>query len=165
MRRFIVDLDDTLAWTTRDLQGDPNRIPQLTLVPGALQFLQTHKRRCILLTAGNESEQQQKIKVLGIRRCFKKIYVVPEPKDKLDKLEEIVKKLGSQTFPIKSYNIVVIGDRLDTEIRKGNEMGCVTVRVKIPGGRHSNEMALGAKHEVPHFEVVDFDELIHYFPL
>jgi hypothetical protein len=36
---------------------------------------------------------------------------------------------------------VVIGDRLDIEMRKGKELGCITVRIQIPGGKHSGELA------------------------
>ncbi len=131
---------------------------------GALEFLRIHKRQCLLLTAGKHEEQQQKIDVLGMRRYFQKVYIVPRPEDKPQKLEAIVKGLGSRVFKISPWNIIVIGDRLDTEISRGNELGCFTVRVKIPGGRHSGEMPLGARHEVPHLEVEDFNELLSYFP-
>jgi FMN phosphatase YigB (HAD superfamily) len=162
MRRFIFDLDDTLANTTQDLQGDPARIPYLTLVPGALEFLRVHNKRgfrkkCILLTVGIAKDQQQKIDVLGIRNCFRKIYVVPKPEDKIAKLEQIVKKSN-----VSHFNFTVIGDRLDIEIRKAKELGCVTVRIKIPGGRHSEELPLRPSDH-PDFEEKNFTDLMSQY--
>jgi FMN phosphatase YigB (HAD superfamily) len=129
-----------------------------------MEFLRTHQRRCILLTAGVKEEQEQKIKVLRIRRYFRKVHIVPRPEDKRHRLQEIVSELKSQAFGISPYNVIVIGDRLDTEISKGNELGCITVRLRIPGGRHSNQMARGGPwHETPHFEVKNFEELLRHF--
>jgi FMN phosphatase YigB (HAD superfamily) len=101
--------------------------------------------------------QQQKIDVLGIRNCFRKIYVVPKPEDKIAKLEQIVKKSN-----VSHFNFTVIGDRLDIEIRKAKELGCVTVRIKIPGGRHSEELPLRPSDH-PDFEEKNFTDLMSQY--
>lgn len=170
MRRYILDLDDTLARTTEDLggdplrgiEGDPARIPYLTLVPGAVEFLETHKKSCILLTAGKKEDQDRKIEVLGIREYFKEIHIVPRPLDKLKKLEEIVGKLKRWR---STFNIIIIGDRLDVELSKGVQLGCITARIRIPGGRHSHEISIGSPiTETPWMEAKDFNELMKKFP-
>jgi FMN phosphatase YigB (HAD superfamily) len=161
-RRFILDLDDTLGYTTRDIQGKPERIDKLQAVEGALEFLKVHWRSCILLTAGIEADQQRKIDVLGIRKCFKKIYIVRKPEEKPRKLEEIVRNLKNKSFGISPFNVVVIGDRLDTELRTGKALKCVTVRIKIPGGRHSNELPKEPL-DVADFEEKNFADLMQKF--
>src|SRR6185437_14220017 len=142
MRCFIVDLDDTLAYTTRDLQGDPKRIPLLEPVAGALKFLQLNHGKCILLTAGVEKDQRQKIEVLDIGDYFSEIHIVSRPEEKWGKLEKIIKATrGKMKYKFSRIDVIVIGDRLDIELRRGKQLGCVTVRIKVPGGRHSDELA------------------------
>jgi FMN phosphatase YigB (HAD superfamily) len=157
---FVIDLDDTAGRTTEDLEGDPARIKFLTLVPGVVEFLTVHKKRCALVTAGIEKDQRAKIGVLGIGEYFEETYVVPEPKDKLPVLERIVKssKFGSP------FNYVIVGDRPDIEIRKARELGALAVRVRIKGGRHSNKWPESPLDEA-HFEVRDFFELLKLFPV
>ncbi len=163
MKRIILDLDDSLGKTTECLQGDPRRIKHLRPVKGALRFLQKHGTtwispgRCILLTAGVKKEQNEKIKVLGMRKYFREIHIVSKPEDKSAKLEELVRH---QYY--KPHEIVVIGDRLDTELRTGKRLGCVTVRMKIPSGRHSDKLPQFPTDHAD-FEVKDFNELMEKY--
>jgi len=163
---YLIDLDDTIANTSQDLKGDRERIPKLTLVPGALRFLKKNKHKSILLSAGNYGDQQDKIDVLGIRHCFKEIIIRPKPEDKLEVLEYLVRRYREELLHgahLDLTQIVVVGDRLDIEIRQARRLGCMTVRMKIPGGRHSNEGAI-MPTDPAHYEVRDFVELMKEYP-
>ena len=159
MRYVIIDLNDTLAYTNRDIGTDPEHIPQLKLVEGAMKFLQRHKWHSTLLTAGDRQEEEEKIEVLGIRRCFRQIVILPKPENKRLWLEEFVRN-----FPHDPSHIVIVGDRLDVEIAKGNELGCTTVRVRLPSGAHYLQMPTGGPQQVIHYTVRDFTELLSIFP-
>jgi uncharacterized cofD-like protein len=126
----IVDLDDTLCLTTQcGLRENPKKLSTLTLAPGAVEFLE-HFDQVTLLTQGEEKWQQKKIDQLGLRKYFKQILIVPGPKEKLETL--IVYKRFA-----KNGQLVVVGDRLDSEIYFGNKIGIPTIRVKHPSGRYS----------------------------
>jgi FMN phosphatase YigB (HAD superfamily) len=157
-KKFIIDLDDTLSNTTRDLRGDIKLIDRLTLVDGAKEFLEQHLGRCILLSTGNSQDQQKKIDILGIREYFTEIVIVPKPGDKAYRFGGLARRLSDRS------DVVVIGDRLDIEIRLGNLLGCTTVRMLLPEGKRSHIEPSAPSFEVPNFTVRDFTEVLRLFP-
>ncbi|MBU6321167.1 MAG: HAD family hydrolase [Patescibacteria group bacterium] len=152
-RLFIVDLDDTLANTTRDMRGSWENLPQLTLAPGAHQFVRRYGERTVLLTAGNEEVQLRKIAHLGLKGILRLEIVVPEPELKQAALESL---LASCALPPSRF--VIIGDRLDKEIAAGNRLGFVTVRMRLPHGRWG-AYEPASEEERPHATIETFDEL------
>jgi FMN phosphatase YigB (HAD superfamily) len=150
---FVIDLDDTLAHTTRDLGGDTNLISRLTLVQGAMEFLREHGRHSVLLSAGDPFLQHRKLKYLNIYEYFPRKVYLYKPESKTQALADIVAEAGCSPS-----GIAVIGDRLDLEIAVGNKLGCTTVRVRLEGGKHSHlEPGL---LETPTYTVADFVELM-----
>jgi len=155
--RFILDLDDTLAQTTRDLEGDESRVKQLTLAPGAEEFLTLLKTRGdfhALVTVGKEEVQQAKIEHLNL--SFDDIAIVPKTDDPALKRGAIAKLAGEGDL---RQQCVLVGDRLDRDISVGNALGLITVRMCLPEGRYSsiepqNELERAA------YSVKDFFELM-----
>lgn len=149
----FVDLDDTLADTTLNLQGDPSRIARLRLVRGAPTFLRRFYGKLILLSSGEEAYQHRKIAMLGVRTYFDHICIVPHPEDKFDVLIGWLDASG-----VSSEEVLVVGDRVDHEILYGNRLGCVTSWMRRPFGRHSKREP-ERKEETPRYTVRDFTEL------
>jgi len=129
---IIIDLDDTIANTTQNLGGDISRLGSLTLVDGALDFLDKYGSQTVLLTSGAWFEQERKISVLGIRSLLKSTNVVHDTEKKMKRLAELVK--ASNLDPSQ---VVIVGDRLDLEIQKGNELGCFTVRMRLEDAKYA----------------------------
>jgi len=149
----IVDLDDTLAWTTRDLRGSWDRIPLLTLVPGARAFLTCRKYELVLVSAGRNDVQRRKIAVLGIGAYFRKIIIVASPAEKSEAIRRVAKDLR-----YAPREIAVIGDRVEYEIRAGNRLGCYTIRVRL-GGSSLPRREPQPSDERPDHTVRDFREV------
>ena len=156
---FIIDLDDTLTNTTRDLKGSRKRIKRLTLVRGARKFLKKYQRRVeiILLSAGEDAWQQKKIELVGIRNYLSHIMIVPSPKEKESAIRSLVYSLS-----VTRSNVFVIGDRLDIEVLAGNMLGCTTVRMILPEGKYAEQVP-SVEGEIPKCVVGDFKELDELF--
>lgn len=154
MSCFVLDLDDTLVNTTRDLHGNYKRIPSLTLVDGAKEFLALHAAESVILSAGVHHIQQSKIDAVGIRHLVSHVVVVPtfEYKEKI-----LFKFVRPELMPVSS--VVVVGDRIDQEILLGNRLGCTTVRMRLPHGKYCGDMPLAADQR-PHHTVENFFELL-----
>lgn len=151
---FILDLDDTLVQTSKDLHGNPLRLPHLTLVEGAREFLDAHGSKSILLSAGFPELQHAKLHTVGVHGSFKEVHIVLLPQDKAAVLKHVVQAAG-----VEPQDIVVVGDRIDMEIRAGNEFGCTTVRVRLPGAKYA-ELEPAEDLEIPAHTVENFAELM-----
>ena len=152
---FILDLDDTLAHTTRDLRGDKTRLPHLLLVAGARKFIAAHGKDSILISAAADFEyQKQKIEHLKLNEAFEEIILVPSPEEK----EAAIRK-AVLDFAVPAKEVAVVGDRLEHEIRAANALGLVTVRMRLPEGKYSSLEPAGAA-EKPAYEAKDFFELM-----
>ena len=155
--RFILDLDDTLAQTTRDMRGDESRIGELTLAPGAKEFLEFLKLRSefhALVTVGREEAQRAKIAHLNL--SFDDIAIVPKTDDPSMKRAAIEKLAGEGDT---REQCVLVGDRLDRDISVGNALGLITVRMCLPEGRYSL-IEPQNESERPRYAVKDFFELM-----
>jgi FMN phosphatase YigB (HAD superfamily) len=155
--RWILDLDDTLANTTLNMQGDESRVSELTLAAGAKEFLALLKSRGdfhALVTVGREEVQKAKIGHLGL--VFDDIAIVPKgdnPSMKSEAIARLASEGGTEA------PCVLVGDRLDRDISVGNSLGLTTVRMCLREGRYSliepqNEL------EKPTHSVADFFELM-----
>jgi len=151
---YVLDLDDTLVNTTKDMGGDNSKARQVTLVKGASEFLSLHGKRTSILSAGVVTLQDQKIDALYLRKLVKCIIVVSSPERKLQWLSTHVaaKKMAGE-------RVIVVGDRLDHEIQMGNRLDCITVRMRLRGAKYSyNEPQTALQY--PNFTVQDFEELL-----
>ncbi|HJO14879.1 MAG TPA: uridine diphosphate-N-acetylglucosamine-binding protein YvcK [Candidatus Pacearchaeota archaeon] len=94
--------------------------------------------KLILVSQGSKDSQNKRIDALGIRDYFEEIYL-PERGEKKEVFEEIFSNLG-----LYANQILVVGDRIDGELKIANELGMQTCRIsrgkyKILEPRFQNE--------------------------
>ena len=149
---IVFDLDDTLYDKTGQVAAhsqwqDAEKIVPL---PGVKGFLNSFRGKKILLTKETEQGlQTKKIEALGIKKFFDKVMICHSDDEKKALLENI-----KQDFP--NEEIWVVGDRIDTEIRFGKELGLKTIRLKH--GKYK-DLTPKNKYEVPDYEITSFREL------
>ena len=155
---LLFDLDDTLY--SRSLQLPDNytekELSRITLFPGAAQLLTQKKLNQqvitkVLVTKGDNHLQQRKITYLGINHHFQKVLICPRDEDKKSCFEMVIKDSSDE-------DVWVIGNRLDSEIRYGKELGLKTIYL-----RHGKYASLQPKdaYEVPDYEVEKFEDIIN----
>lgn len=155
----IFDLDNTLYDRSRQLPDSytEKQIQEITAFPGVKEFLSSFPGKKVLVT--HESVlglQDKKIKVLGIGEFFDKIFICNTNEAKKKCFQEAI-----SLFP--ESEMWVVGDRIDAEIRWGNELGMKTVLLA-----HGNYRNLNAKKETefPHYIITrfsDFPKLLETF--
>ena len=79
--------------------------------------------RLVLLSQGKKPLQDRKIDYLGIRDYFDFIYL-PEVGEKEESFNEALRELS-----LEPNEVLVVGDRLDNEIKMGNDLGMQTCRI------------------------------------
>ena len=157
---LIFDLDDTLYSKTEQLGDDYSfeDIDNINIPIEEIDYLKdlSEKNNMYIVTKGDETLQRRKIEVLGLEDIFTKenIHIVPLKEDK----KEIFKEITKGTPGIKTY---VIGDRIDSEIQYGNEIGLETIR--IIKGKYS-EMTPQIPEQEPNyeiFEIINLDYILY----
>lgn len=152
---LIFDLDDTLYEKTEQLGDDYSLedVDKITIPQEEFDYLKelSEKNNMYIVSMGDEVLQRRKIEVLGLEDIFIKenIHIVSKQEDKKEKFEEII----NETKGIKTY---VIGDRIDSEIHYGNELGLDTIR--ILRGKYSN-MIPEYESQEPNYEIFDLINL------
>ena len=149
---IIFDLDDTLYDKNNQLTDDYNYedIDKITPFPGVIDFLSNHPSQKILVTKETEPEfQNKKIEILKIKNLFDKITVCHSNLEKKRVFSQIMESNPNLT-------IWVVGDRINSEIRYGNELGFQTVLLKT--GKYKN-LRPKDKYELPNYEINQFNEL------
>ncbi|MBT4651145.1 HAD hydrolase-like protein [Candidatus Woesearchaeota archaeon] len=149
---LIFDLDDTLIDTNGVLREETvwEDVEKLTLLPGVKDFFINFSGKKVLVTKEtDEGLQSKKIEVLKIRDLFVEILICYNNEGKKKCFEKVM-----NDFP--DDELWVIGDRRDSEIRHGNELGLKTMLLKR--GKYKNLKAKDGL-EVPDYEVEGFEEL------
>lgn len=148
---LLFDLDDTLYSRTEQLSDEytEDDLAKITLFPGAKRLLEQKEMTKVLVTKGEEKLQQQKIKILDIKPHFQRILVCPRDEDKKECFERAMVE-----FP--DSEVWVIGNRLDSEIRHGKELGLRTIYLRH--GKYSQHVPRDAD-EVPDYEVENFADI------
>lgn len=148
---IVFDLDDTLY----DCFGYfPNgkvsdEIAELKPLPGVLPILQRKDITKVLLSKGEKEWQHKKIEKLGISAYFDKILVCATSEEKKLLLQHVIREF-------KDSNTWVVGDRVDSEIRFGNELGLKTVLLRR--GKYA-DLKPRDQWEIPHYVITSFIEL------
>ncbi len=128
----IFDLDDTLFDTTGTLDATYKNLPYIALFPGMKHLLKHMHCPKTLVTKGGPDLQNKKIDILGIRTYFDSIVITASDEEKLSAFKDLISK-----FKISDpTDVLIVGNRIDSEIRYGNMLGCTTVFIKH--GRHSH---------------------------
>ena len=142
-------MDDTLFSRLPDGYSE-EQMNNIKLYPHLDKFLKRRDIKKALVTKGDNIVQCQKIKNLGIRPFFNDILICSEDIEKKECFEKLLQK-----YPQKIA--WVIGDRIDSEIRWGNELGLNTIRFKR--GKYK-ELKANGKIEVPDYEIDDYAQLV-----
>lgn len=131
----------------------PSKIP---LLPGALENLSqlTKTYRLLLLTAGDQKTQKQKIINCDIEKYFSEI-IVADSSWQFNKQLVIENWIKSQT--LSAHNTLSIGNRLKDEIRASKILGLSTCHFKY--GEHAHENPKD-HYEMPDFNVENHLELV-----
>ncbi len=152
MKYLIFDLDDTLYSTQDRLDDVTPNYETMRLFPGVLEVLNLDNVTNILVTQGDADIQNKKIDILGIRKYFTEIHVVPKPEDK----ERIFKDILKHHSITNTQDVYVIGDRRDIDIRYGKMLGCKTVLVE---GWKYKDIKPKDKYEIADIFITSFDML------
>ena len=123
----------------------------LKIYPETIETLEKlkDKMKLFLVTIGYEEQQNKKINTLGIKKYFEKIIVCRE------KEEEFRKILGE--FNLCSEEVLVVGDKINKEIKDGNKLGMKTAR--ILKGKYRT---VQPKEEIekPHYTINSLSEIL-----
>jgi len=148
MKTLIFDLDDTLFDSSgRDTtNGD---LAAIKPFDGVIEFLKTHPGRKILVTRGDKKYQNQKIDILGLRNYFDEIHICPTYDGKLEIFKRVLKHLNPR-------KVIVVGDRIDNEIRYANMLGLKTIHLKHGKNSHLKSKD---KFEIPDHTIEKFAQI------
>ncbi|MFH1395976.1 MAG: HAD family hydrolase [archaeon] len=157
---IIFDLDDTLYDCTggiiRNSDGTYN-LENITLFSGVKEFLKdsnnnNHKNiKTVLVSMGDSDFQNKKLTILGISELFNKIIICSTDPEKKDCFQQAMEK-----FP-EEKEILIVGNRIDSEIRYGNELGLKTVLINH--GKYKNLKAKDSS-EIPDLVYLTFQEFV-----
>lgn len=95
--------------------------------PGVRQLLAKLQKQftLVLISMGKEDRQRQKIKELKLESYFDFICTVDgKTRSKSSCLRQVL-----EMYHFSPREICVVGDRIDSEIRHGNELGMITIRL------------------------------------
>jgi len=157
---LIFDLDDTLYSKTEQLGDDYSfeDLDNINIPIEEIEYLKdlSEKNNMYIVTKGDETLQRRKIEVLGLEDIFAKenIHIVPLKEDKKEIFNGIINDIPG----IKTY---VIGDRIDSEIQYGNELGLETIR--IMKGKYSEMIPQIPEQEPTYeiFEIINLDYILY----
>ena len=150
---IIFDLDDTLYDRIGQLKDDLTGLEKIKLYLGVKDFLQKTDLVKILVTKGNQELQFKKLEILGLKSLFDQIIVCSSDEHKKSSFNKILQK-----YPDKK--ILVIGDRVNSEIRYANQLGLKTVLLNQ--GKYKNLKA-ESRFDIPNWCYQNFKEFVEAF--
>lgn len=153
MKLVIFDLDDTLYDRWGQLDETYKNLPNIKPFPDTIPVLKSITVPKILVSFGDPAIQQKKIDVLGIQTYFIEIRLCTTLEEKKRFFDEVTTK-----YRIKNpKDVLIVGDRLDSEIRFGKECGFVTVR--LLRGKYKDLKPKDA-FEIPDYTITTLSELV-----
>ena len=131
--------DENIIEAGWDYYQNP-KLDELMIFPDTKEVLGKLRERykLILISQGMADSQNERIDKLGVRDYFDEIYL-PERGKKKEVFDEVFSKLD-----LEANRVLVVGDRIDGEIKIGNELGMKTCRImkgkyKVLEPRFQNE--------------------------
>jgi len=155
MKLWVTDLDNTLC-NTDVLEGDENRIGELALFPDVLKVFKALIAQgipIIVLTKGDFVYQRSKIHQLGLTEVIEELFVAES-----DAQKPILFKKILEQYDTLVEEVVMIGDRRDSEVAVGVEFGAQTIWFKH--GKYNEE---GGAPENVHV-VENYEEVLELIP-
>ena len=154
MVKFLIpDLDNTLFRTDEQLaDGTYTNLRYITPFSDTIPVLKSLLFPKVLVTVGNRQIQTEKVKILGLEGLFEEVVYCERAEDKGHAFDRQIRKRG-----LKPAEVLVVGDRIDREIRFGNALGCVTVLFCY--GKYMGLKA-ATEHDHPRFRIHSLSELV-----
>lgn len=146
---LIFDLDDTLYQRFGVVGDDYSGLENIRMYLGAYDFLRKGDFKKVLVSMGESAIQIKKLELLGIKNLFDLVLICSTSEEKKNCFERVQKR-----FP--DYDLWVVGDRVDSEIRYGKALEMKTVLLRR--GKYKNLKARD-NLEIPDYEILDFLEL------
>jgi len=143
---FVFDLDDTLYQKHNVVEEDRTGIENIKLYPNVREILTQLKQNNVplfLVTKGEVRFQNEKIDRLKIRELFEQVLICEYSEEKKKLFLTLLQK-----YPL--FTGIVVGDRLSVEIRYGNELNMLTIRLKQ--GKYASENPTEAI-QIPQYEL------------
>lgn len=129
---------------------------KISLFPETMESLKELQKiyRLFLITIGDPQTQAEKVKLLGLRPLFEKIYYVDGIKDKSKKaaFADILEVVGGTASEFLS-----VGNRIDTDVRFAKELGMLGILYE-----HGEYLYLKpeSRHEKPDAVIKNLAELV-----
>ena len=142
MKLWVTDLDNTLG-STGILEGDENRIGELSLFPDVLNVFKVLIAQgipIVVLTKGDFVYQRSKIHQLGLTEVIDNIYVAENDEGKSSLFQKI---LDEHDIPVEE--VVMIGDGRDSEVAIGKKFGAQTIWFKYGKYNKDSEAPEGVR--------------------
>lgn len=138
----------------KEIYYNKTEFNKLDLYPGSIKTLKELKKRykLILVTSGGELQQNRKIDALNIRKYFDYISIDEKP-DKEIQFLEILKN-----FRFIPKDFLVVGDRIDNEIKIANKLGMNSVLIKK--GKYSS-IRFRNKFDEPDYIINNISEILY----
>tara|TARA_B100000745_G_scaffold173853_1_gene113924 strand:- start:3638 stop:4111 length:474 start_codon:yes stop_codon:yes gene_type:complete len=155
MKLWVTDLDNTLC-DTDVLEGDENKIGELELFPDAakvFKVLVAQSIPIVVLTKGDFVYQRSKIHQIGLTEVIDNMYVAESNAEKVIYFKKILEEYGTSV-----EEVVMIGDRRDSEVALGKEFGAKTIWFRH--GKYNEE---GEAPEGVHV-VESYEEVLELIP-
>ena len=124
-----------------------NDVHPFSDVGRTLSALRDTGYRLFLVTTGVYARQEAKIEKLGLRECFDEVVINDMEKGML--MEECYRQLISRHH-LRPAEVAVVGDRVQQELRVGEDMGMTTVQ--MCHGRFRDERP-GNGTGKPHYQI------------
>lgn len=131
---------------------NPNQDGLMEGATDLLNYLKEKNYRLSLLSKTNYPGREEQINALGIEKYFDDIIVTYG-----NKQESHFKRLIG-AMKIESFETIVIGDRVKSEILIGNQMGMRTIWLRK--GKFKDEWPAG-KNEKPDFIIYNLEQILN----
>lgn len=120
---------DTLVRVGLDAYNQPDALSDIALFPDVEATLLALRPnyRLILVTSGVAERQRNKIAKLGLDRFFD-LVLIDDIHEQLSKRERFLAAMTN--YNLKPRDVLVVGDRVFSEIKIGNQLGMVTVQMR-----------------------------------
>ncbi len=135
-------------------------LKKLVLFPYAREILTLRDVKKVLVSKGDAFFQFQKIRRLGVESLFDAILIAATDEGKKSCFQQALAQ-----FPTKdtqdtknTQEVWVIGDRVDSEIKYGNELGLKTVLFRHERGKYKSLVPKSGM-EKPMYVIERFEEL------
>jgi FMN phosphatase YigB (HAD superfamily) len=149
MKILVFDLDNCM-YDSHGIDGPVELYPDVRDVVVDL----AKRHMLVLLTAGDHEVQWDKILKSDIVKNFRHVMIVPEKGEKKFTMLEVLRRLPEVVLP--EHKVIVIGDRIDLEIKYANELKYTSVRVRR--GKYRDDEPK-TKAEEPDKTIYSFQEL------